>query len=175
MEKNSGVRFAPFSLTALVVLLDQASKAAVVASIPWAPGRPGVGAVWFDGLVRLIHTRNPGIAFSIGRGLPEAARLGLFTLLPLAVLAGLAWYYFRTEELTRLQRWALAGILGGGAGNLIDRIMRPEGVVDFIDMAFFGILGLERWPTYNLADATVVVCGVLLAVTLLFQKKGSNP
>ena len=39
------------------------------------------------------------------------------------------------------------GIVGGGLGNLVDRFFRKEGVVDFIDVKFYGLFGLERWPT----------------------------
>ena len=56
-------------------------------------------------------------------------------------------------------------------GNIIDRIFRPEGVVDFISAKFYGILGFERWPTFNAADSSVVVCGIILVVTLFFAKK----
>ena len=95
----------------------------------------------------------------------------MFTLLPVAVIIMLGVYYFRTQEFTRLQRWAVAGILGGGTGNLIDRIFRSSGVVDFIDVKFFGIFGLERWPTFNIADSAVVVCALLLASSFLFQRE----
>jgi signal peptidase II len=66
------------------------------------------------------------------------------------------------------------GILGGGLGNLADRIFRPAGVVDFIDVKFFGIFGFERWPTFNIADSAIVVCGILLLFTMLFQKAGTK-
>jgi signal peptidase II len=157
----------PFLLAAFVLLLDQVSKLLVVAHIPLR----GIEARFFGDFLRIIHVRNPGIAFSMGRDMPDALRGILFTLLPVAVVAALVVYYFRSKEFTFLQRWAVAGIIGGGAGNLIDRIFRPEGVVDFIDVKFFGIFGLERWPTFNIADSAVVVCGVLLAVSLFFQRK----
>ena len=56
-------------------------------------------------------------------------------------------------------------IVGGGLGNIIDRIFRPDGVIDFIDVKFFGIFGLNRWPTFNVADASVVVCGILMIIS----------
>ena len=71
----------------------------------------------------------------------------------------------------------IIGIIGGGIGNIIDRFFRAEGVVDFIDVKFFGIFGLERWPTFNVADAAVVVCGIILIVSFLItickEKKDS--
>ena len=68
------------------------------------------------------------------------------------------------------QRWAVAGIIGGGMGNIIDRIFRPNGVVDYISVKFYGIFGMERWPTFNIADASVVVCCLYLLVTIIFIK-----
>ena len=59
------------------------------------------------------------------------------------------------------------GIVGGGLGNLIDRFFRAEGVVDFIDLKFYGLFGLERWPTFNVADSAVVVCGLLLIISFI--------
>ena len=57
------------------------------------------------------------------------------------------------------------GIVGGGFGNLIDRFFRAEGVVDFIDVKFYGLFGMDRWPTFNVADSAVVVCGILLVIS----------
>lgn len=63
---------------------------------------------------------------------------------------------------------ALSG--GGGTGNLIDRIFRGGfRVVDFISVKVYGFLGFERWPTWNIADASLVISGILLAVSLLFE------
>ena len=76
-------------------------------------------------------------------------------------------HYFRSKDFTKLQRWTICGIVGGGFGNIIDRVFRPEGVVDFIDVKFFGIFGYERWPTFNFADAAVVVCGIILLISVI--------
>ncbi|TVQ35763.1 MAG: signal peptidase II [Spirochaetaceae bacterium] len=163
-------RLLPLVLTLAVVLLDQATKIAVVATVEPVYLNGHVIEVIGD-FLRIIHARNPGVAFSIGRNLPVTVRTVLFTLLPLIVLAGLMWYYLRTDELTRVQRWAIAGIVGGGAGNLIDRIMRPDGVVDFIDVRIYGLFGMQRWPTFNVADAAVVVCGMLLIISVFLEER----
>jgi signal peptidase II len=165
--EDAGRKLLPLALAACVLLLDQASKWLIVARIPLR----GVGARFFGDFLRVIHVRNPGIAFSMGRDMPDTLRGIFFTLLPIAVIAALVVYYFRSKEFTLLQRWAVAGIIGGGAGNLLDRVFRPDGVVDFIDVKFFGLFGLERWPTFNIADSSVVVCGLLLAASLFFQRK----
>ena len=75
--------------------------------------------------------------------------------------------YFRNKEWNKTQRWAIMGIVGGGFGNLIDRIFRAEGVVDFIDIKFYGLFGLQRWPTFNIADSAVVICGIILVISFI--------
>ena len=55
----------------------------------------------------------------------------------------------------------------------MDRLFRVRGVVDFIDVKFYGLLGFDRWPTFNLADSTVVVAGILLIVSY-FRMSGKG-
>jgi signal peptidase II len=159
----------PFSLTALVVILDQITKAFIVANWP----RPGtlVKDVFNNGFLLIYHVRNKAIAFSLGDNIPQPFRLVLFTVLPIAVLVLLVWYYFNTADFSRLQRWAIAGIIGGGAGNIIDRIFRKDGVVDFISVKFYGLFGMERWPTFNAADSSVVICCCILLITMIKMRK----
>ena len=160
MEKK---KLLPFILTGLVILADQITKAIVVALIPIYT----VGANIFGDLLRIVHVANTGVAFSLGDSMPLAIRRILFAIIPLIVIILVIVVYFRNDEFNSVQRWAICGIIGGGIGNIIDRFFRPSGVVDFIDVKFFGIFGLERWPTFNVADAAVVVCGIILIVSFL--------
>lgn len=153
----------PFILTGLVVLVDQITKAIIVALIPVYT----VGANIFGDLLRIVHVANTGVAFSLGDSMPLAIRRILFAIIPLIVIILVIVVYFRNDEFNSVQRWSICGIIGGGIGNIIDRFFRAEGVVDFIDVKFFGIFGLERWPTFNVADAAVVVCGIILIVSFL--------
>lgn len=157
----------PFALTAAVVALDQATKAAVVSLIPLN----GLGFSALGDFFWVIHVRNPAVAFSLGHNLPPQLRMALFTTLPLLLIALILLYYFRAKGVSALQRWALCGIMGGGMGNLIDRAFRPEGVVDFLSVKFYGIFGFERWPTFNVADSSVVVCGILLVIAILLEER----
>lgn len=156
----------PFILTVLVIVVDQISKMLVVKYIPL--GTIGSTLIGKD-FLRIIHVANDGVAFSVGATWSETARKFLFSALPLIVIILVIVIYFRNKDFTKLQRWAIMGIVGGGFGNLIDRfhVFRPEGVVDFIDFKFFGIFGLERWPTFNVADSAVVICGIILIVTFI--------
>ncbi|MBR4796771.1 MAG: signal peptidase II [Spirochaetia bacterium] len=167
MDKND--KKLPFVLTLGVVLIDQLTKWLVTVFIPMN----GIGASFMGGFLRIIHARNTAIAFSIGTGMSQNFKMIFFSLLPLVILGLIAFYLFKTDTLTHLQRWAACGILGGGAGNLVDRIFRPLGVVDFIDVKFYGLFGLDRWPTFNIADSAIVVCGFLLVISFLSTKKNS--
>ena len=91
--------------------------------------------------------------------------------MPLVVVGLVISIYFRNKDFNQLQRWAIMGIVGGGLGNIIDRIFRSEGVIDFIDVKFYGLFGLQRWPTFNVADAAVVVCGILLFISFIITAK----
>jgi signal peptidase II len=154
----------PFALTALIIILDQVTKYMVASSI--RPGRIGWRA--FGDFLWLVHQQNTGAAFSMGDALAEPLRIAILILVPLILMGVLVVYYFKTDELSTVQRWALCGIVGGGLGNLIDRIWRPEGVIDFVSVKFYGLFGLERWPTFNVADSSIVVCGILLVVAGFF-------
>lgn len=155
-------RLLPLLLAPVILAADQATKALAIASLP--PGRP---QEVIGDLLRLTLVHNPAIAFSIGHSLPEQVRRPLFLVLPLVVLAFVLVYYLRTDDLSRFQRWLVAAVLGGGLANLVDRVFRPQGVVDFVDVKFYGLFGMERYPTFNVADSSVVVGGILLLVTFL--------
>lgn len=170
MKENTKNKVLPLFLSAVVVFLDQWTKFLVVKHIPKLSIWTDDGVIEVLGkYIRLIHVRNNAIAFSMGHSLSDNARGLLFALLPLLVIIAVYVIYFRSNEFSKTQRWCICGILGGGIGNLIDRFLRPEGVVDFIDCYFFGIFGMERWPTFNVADSAVVVCGVIFMITFLIQ------
>jgi signal peptidase II len=170
MDKNT---LLPFLLTSLVIAADQLTKGFIVKN--WPLRNPAGGEfikdVLGNDLLWIIHVRNKAIAFSLGHSLPAGLRPALFIILPILVLAFLCWYYYKSGELTTLQRWAFAGIIGGGAGNIIDRIFRPDGVVDFISVKFYGFLGMDRWPTFNIADSSVVICGILLFLSIILSPR----
>ncbi len=145
---------------------DQITKILVEKLIP-----PYTIAWSFAGdFFRLIHVKNLGVAFSMGNGFSDALRVVLFIVVPLLVLSAVGVYLIRGKDLTNGQRWILAAIIGGGMGNQIDRVFRPTGVVDFLDFKFYGLFGLERWPTFNIADASLVISSILLIILLIRQE-----
>ena len=163
MNKELKAKLWPISLALLVILLDQITKILVIKNIPLYT----IGASFFGDFLRIIHVANTGVAFSVGATWSETARRFLFSLIPLIVIGIVVAIYFRNNSWTKLQRWAIMGIVGGGLGNLIDRFFRSEGVVDFIDVKFYGLFGMDRWPTFNVADSAVVVCGIMLIISFI--------
>lgn len=101
--------------------------------------------------VRLTYARNSGIAFSLfaGRGLP----LWIFSMVAAAAVLVL---FARHARLSAGRQLALACILGGAIGNLIDRVTTGQ-VVDFILLSW----GRHEFPVFNVADVAVT-CGVTL-------------
>jgi signal peptidase II len=160
----------PFLLTAFIILADQGVKTFIAKNWPDTGRGVFIKDVFDNDILWIYHVRNRAIAFSLGNTLPDFIKPALFIIVPLILLGALIWYYFKSGEITRLQRWVLAGIIGGGLGNLIDRICRPDGVVDFISVKFYGIFGLARWPTFNIADASVVVSCMILLISILVVK-----
>ncbi|MCL2126915.1 MAG: signal peptidase II [Treponema sp.] len=165
--KFDKTRLYPLLLTGGIILADQLTKAFI--SFKYQIGEKT--DVFNNDILYICHVRNKAIAFSLGQSIPDSIKPALFIVLPLLVLGILLWYYLGSNDFTVLQRWATAGILGGGLGNIIDRIFRPNGVVDFISVKFYGIFGFERWPTFNIADSSVVVCCILLFITIIFTPK----
>lgn len=169
MIKDKTKRFLPYLLSLIIIVLDQVTKSWIVATIPEGT----VGYSFLGDFLWIVHVRNTAIAFSMGEGFPLIIKYIFFIGLPIALMVLLAWAVYSHKldnEITTLQRWCLAGILGGGMGNLIDRIFRNLRVVDWISVKFYGLFGFERFPTWNVGDGCVVVSVILLLITLLIDE-----
>ncbi|MBT8380149.1 MAG: signal peptidase II [Ignavibacteria bacterium] len=132
---------------------------------------------------RITFTENPGMAFGFDPGSDFKLWISLFSLF---ASIGLLIYLYVVRDKSISLRLAIALILGGAVGNLIDRMFYGllfdyaplfyGKVVDFFDFDFFNftILGrsYERWPIFNIADASVTV-GVL--ILLFFYKHSKDP
>lgn len=157
-------------LTLLVIVLDQVTKLLIIKNIPLNDWNSIIHVIGED-FFRIVHVRNLGGAFSMGSGMSGAVRFIMLKILPLGVLSWVSWMIYNREKegVTLYQSWLLAGIVGGGLGNLFDRFFRPLGVVDFLDVKFYGLFGMPRWPTFNVADSAVVITVGLLIISLLRQ------
>lgn len=141
-----GSRIVLFWLFAgLVVLLDQATKAAVRYISP-APGHMGT---LIPGIIDLVHVENTGAAFSIGEGAGP-----LFAVVALVIACG-AFLFVCTQEPPLSLTVSLACVVGGGLGNMFDRIMHGS-VTDFLATTFID------FPVFNVADIAVT-CGIAVS------------
>jgi signal peptidase II len=140
-----------------VLALDQITKYLVLARMT-----PGVPIVVVDDLINLTLVKNPGLAFGVLGGVPTGWRwvLAVLSVGALAVLGRLAMRALPTSG--ALGRLSLGLIFGGAVGNLIDRA-RWGSVVDFIDVYWRSY----HWPAFNVADSSISVGVVLLALQLL--------
>lgn len=146
----------PWIWTPLVFVVDFVSKRLVLANEEALRAKINIIGEW----ARFIYVRNPGSAmdlFPIGR-------LGLIGVSLLAS-AFIIYLYRTTEPRFHLRRCAMAAILGGALGNLIDRIFYSGHVVDFIDLG----IGTERFYTFNVADIGVTIGGVILFLCILLE------
>ncbi|MGB8472743.1 MAG: signal peptidase II [Candidatus Acidiferrum sp.] len=147
-------------LTLGIVALDRATKA-------WFEMH--TDEAWRHQVVRhfiyLVHSRNPGIAFSI---FADSTSPWLRVLLiggSLVVIGALAWLLVAGQG-GPVAAAGIALLLGGAAGNLTDRILHGA-VTDFLEVW----LGSYRWPAFNVADSAITIGAILLVVDLLFFSK----
>ncbi len=146
-------------LTALVIVLDQASKLLVdhtmglFESIPLIP------------LFQLTYVRNTGAAFSL---LAQAGGWQRWFFIALSVTAGAAIAYW-LKQLPKQRRWEAAAwalVLGGALGNLIDRIAYGY-VIDFLDAYY------QQWhfPAFNVADSAITIGVAMLLIDAMLTAR----
>lgn len=119
---------------------------------------------FLGGFLRFDLTFNEGGVFGIMQG-----HKMFFLVVSIIVLALMTGYYFYEKNMNLMFRVAMALIIGGAVGNIIDRLIpgRP-GVVDFISV---GVDGFYRWPTFNIADSVIVVGAFVIIIAVYFEEK----
>lgn len=163
------------SITAIIVVIDQFTKVLIKGSpffgikgLPYGSSRP-----LLDDIFRITYVENPGIAFGI-----QIPGMKIFFSI-FSVVASIGIFIYIKRNRFRLPKWeliALAMIMGGAIGNLIDRcfygVLYGEEslfyghVVDFIDFGY----KKNWWPVFNVADSCVSI-GVVLLTLMLLKKK----
>ncbi|GAB2878005.1 signal peptidase II [Paraburkholderia jirisanensis] len=162
LSKPAGGSLAPWLGVALVVILaDQLTKIAVARV--FAYGEAHVIAPFFN----LVLVYNRGAAFSF---LAMAGGWQRWAFTALGVIAALViCYLLKRHGAQRMFCTALALILGGALGNVIDRLMYGH-VIDFLDFH----VGRWHWPAFNLADSAITIGAVLLVIDELRRVRGSR-
>ncbi len=137
----------------VLLVADQVSKALVAANVAIGAQVDVIGS-----FVQIWHAENAGAAFSLFQN-------ALPVFLIVSVLAmGLVAYFARAFHGRTLWFFLVLGVvLGGTLGNLVDRVVRGGRVIDFVSVG----VGDLRWPTFNVADSSLVV-GILTLVVILW-------
>lgn len=121
----------------------------------------------------LTLVENTGAFLSAGSNLPEFIRIILLTVLPIVVLSYGLWFLYSNKNLPRLMQVGVCFLIGGGIGNIYDRIVYGS-VTDFVHMDFV----LFRTGIFNMADVSIMVgIGLLLLQNLIAAriKQRENP
>jgi len=140
-------------LALLVLALDQGTKAAIQSFLLPGDQRPVI-----PGLFSLTLTFNPGVAFGLFAGLPDAVRLAVLSVTTLLAVVAVLAFLFGEYGQTAAGRFGLGLILGGAVGNIVDRV-RLGHVVDFLLVYYQE----WHWPAFNVADSAICIgVGVLL-------------
>lgn len=145
-------KWAPLVLAALAVALDQISKALAVVYLKPIATLP----LWKD-VFHLTYRINYGAAWSLFEDQPW-----VFMTVSTVAIVGILIYYFWDKKLTPAIRYPLAMIVGGGIGNMIDRVFVGY-VVDFFDARFI------NFPVFNVADCFVTVGAFTLFFVILYD------
>jgi signal peptidase II len=147
-----------------IVILDQITKAIVDRTMPLHHTIPLI-----DGFFNLTYIRNTGAAFGLFAGSHEVFRLPFLIGVSILAIGFILVMLKRLRESEAGLAAALAFILGGAIGNLIDRIFYGE-VIDFLD-AYWSIY---HWPAFNVADSFITI-GVAITLFYLIKAKGDDP
>jgi signal peptidase II len=152
-------------ISVVVVALDQVTKWLVHQVMELHETRALV-----EGLLSLTYVRNRGAAFGILSDAELPYQSVLFSAVSLMALAAIGFYAWRLPAGNRLARAALALIMGGALGNLMDRA-RLGYVIDFVDVFW----GPHHWPAFNVADSAISVGVALLLLDIVRPSQASEP
>ena len=159
--KRSGSLWPWLGIALIIVLLDQLTKALIVRSFQLGDSHT------VNALFNVVRVHNVGAAFSFLAGASGWQRWFFVGLGALAALF-IVWM-LRSHGGQRLFSWALALILGGAVGNVIDRLLHGY-VVDFLQVHY------ERsyFPSFNVADSAITVGAILLIQDELLRVRRSR-
>ena len=151
----------PFAAAVLLFVLDRITKDLIKAHVSlwdaWAV---------IPGLVNIVHTENPGIAFGMLANLENPWRNVLLIGFSMLVLAIISAVLLRMGGQGMLLRMGLALVMGGALGNLFDRIVHGT-VTDFVEFH----VGEHYFPAFNVADSAITIGACLLLLDMWYSKE----
>jgi signal peptidase II len=158
---TSGTRFL-VAVTAIGAALDQVTKLWATKSL-----RPIGSTTVVDGYVDLEYSLNPGAAWSLLADLPAGGRRIFFVVATIGASILIVNLYRKASPENRPLRWALALLLAGAVGNLVDRVRQGQ-VIDFVVLHWKEDF---RWATFNVADVWITFGLVLLVWDMIVRRE----
>ena len=183
-----------FAVTILFVVLDQVSKIWVIRNIKgprmvvkdvnlldkfgvtleeWAAFPSSIDVI--PGFFSLVHTQNTGAAFGIMEG-----QMIVFAIFTTIAFGTIFFTLAQMPDEDHFQNWALALLTSGVIGNAIDRIHK-QSVTDFLHVYFEpdstlgsalqNVIGSTAWPSFNIADAAIVVGMIMFGIFYVFLEQ----
>jgi signal peptidase II len=159
--RRSGSLLPWFAISALVIVLDQLTKAMIVRTLAF--GDSHTVNAWFN----IVRWHNQGAAFSFLHA-ADGWQRWLFIGLGALAAVFIVWM-LRRHGGQRLFGWALALILGGAVGNVIDRVWHGY-VIDFIQVHYRG----AAFPSFNVADSAITVGAALLILDEILRVRRTS-
>ncbi len=162
LKKSAGpAMWVWLAYSAIVVILDQITKLLIQNQIAVGSG------LSVNSFFNVVHVHNPGAAFSFlaaAAGWQKPVLIGIAAIAIVVVL-----YLLFKHRSQRLFAFAMASILGGALGNVIDRIAYGV-VIDFLDVHW----GTLHWPAFNVADIAISAGAVALVLDELLRVRGKQ-
>jgi signal peptidase II len=151
-----------FTVPPVLVLIDQATKLLIYQRF-----RLGETIPVISGLMNITYVRNTGAAFGLLAQAEPMFRIPFFLLVPVAAVATIAYVFRKLPDRSPVVAGALALVLAGAIGNLIDRL-RLGYVIDFLD---FHWKYEHHFPAFNVADAAICVGVAVLVLHLMLHEE----
>ena len=174
VKSHSKTKYFALGFALLLVGLDQFFKWLVIENIKPLPGRT---LPLISGVFHLTYVENDSMVFGFLGGLSDEGKTMLMLILSgvtLLILAGMVVALLKNMIKSPFLMWVCGAIVGGGIGNLIDRLFRVSAdsglhyVVDYLD------LRIINFAIFNFADCCVVV-GVILVIVYIFFLESKSP
>ena len=126
-----------------------------------------------EGFFRFRYVENCDSAFGLMNRVPESIKFPFFLIVSILAVAFIPYLYVKTPADQRLMLYALPFVLGGAIGNLLDRLIYRY-VIDFIE--WYVTIGdkARHWPTFNIADAAIVIGIGLMMLQMIPQKQAKE-
>lgn len=155
------LRWKAYAAAGAVLALDRFTKWLIESRVSFLDSYSVI-----PGFFEIVHSQNRGVAFGMFNDSNSEWRTLLLVIGSIAAIVVIGAMLWKAERLDRKTMWGCALILGGAAGNLLDRLLWGQ-VTDFL---LFHV-GEYQWPTFNVADSAIVIGSGLLLLDLVRAKR----